>query len=293
MVHCCSAPLTKYISFARHRLTRAAMASLLPEVFPEIDHFYEGTLHLWNQEMIAYNAAAIRSPPLKKKHEHRITDQCFSNLVDFVQHMHGEKILLALEQLVKFGERVVPLIHEDETARAWYLNEHILIQAHHWNTLAGQVMNLVKQLDLLVAEGAKTSQSNSWLDDIKLLNGWRRAAEIYKGYAAIPHDDFNPERTKSSPSKGGAPVMMIERQAGLICGGHEESSGASSEPRYFLAATSDKTKTYKRSKPNPAADHHSVLSVAEAGITNQADRRGDLAAVSPIDRTQPSPITLS
>ena len=44
-----STSLTRYISFARHRLTRAAMVSLLPEISPEIDQFDEDALQLCHQ----------------------------------------------------------------------------------------------------------------------------------------------------------------------------------------------------------------------------------------------------
>jgi hypothetical protein len=185
-----SAPLIKYISFARHRLTRVAMASLLPEVFPEIDHFDEDILQLWNREMISHNATFDRSQLSQTPAENQVADQCFTSLVEYVLHMHGDKILLMLEQLVRFGERMIPLIHEDATARAWFLNEHLLIHAHHWSALARQAMNLVKQLDLLaLQDGCNKTQSNIWLNHIKVaMQGgeqWRSMAFMRRAILKI------------------------------------------------------------------------------------------------------------
>jgi hypothetical protein len=187
-----STSLIRFISFARNRLTRAAIASLLPEIFPEIDPFDEDNLRIWNQDMIAHNAALDRGQLVSIERKHQLAKPYFISLDDYVRQMHPDKILIILEQLVKFGERVVPLVREDETARAWFLNEHLLIQAHHWKTLASRVMNLVKQLGLLAATDASNGpQTITWQDDVELVNAGRRAVEIYGVHAADNRHDIN------------------------------------------------------------------------------------------------------
>ena len=191
--HILSASLVAHISFAKNRLTRAAMASLLPEVFLEKDPFDKATLDLLNRKMLAHNSALDLGQLVLNAGAPQPTRKCFSSLDEYVMHMHADKILLVMESLVKFGERVVPLIREEETARAWYLNEHILIQSHHWRVLARRVVNLVEQLGLWTAEEA----SNARLDNTQLIDAGRRAVEIYGVYLTDGRNDSAPKEEEA------------------------------------------------------------------------------------------------
>ena len=155
--------------------------------------------------------------------------------------------MLVLEPLVKFGERVVPLIREDATARAWYLNEHLLIHAHHWRALARRVMNFVKKLGLL-AEKDNNQQSKMSFDDIKLLNVGRRAVEIYSVYATEDRGGLN-SKLKQSAQYGESGLSNKSRSE-QIGSGFEQASGISFEPRR-LAAGERGGDSLKRRKPNP------------------------------------------
>jgi hypothetical protein len=224
-----STSLTRYISFARHRLTRAAMASLLPEISPDnIDRLHGETLLLWNREMIARNAALDRARLVQNTAESQHAKQRFSSLDEYVLIVHADKILLVLERLVKFGERVVPLIREDATARAWFLNEHLLIQAHHWRVLARNVMSLVSQLGLLEAGDVRDARySGICLDDIKLLNAGRRAVEIYGVYARFEPELINSNQKRSAEMES-FPIKRPRQVMPKTCC-HEEATGFSSE----------------------------------------------------------------
>ena len=255
--HILSTSLVTHISFARIRLTRAAMASLLPEVFLEKDPFDKATLELLNREMLAHNSALDLGQLVLKADAPQPTRKRFGSLDEYVLHMHADKILLVMESLVKFGERVVPLIREDETARAWYLNEHILIQSHHWRVLARRVVNLVKQLGLLTAEEA-SGAPESRLDNTKLVDAGRRAVEIYGVYLTEGRDASTPKKRKRivhrTPQSGGNGEngSAFETNAGKFCNGCEESNGFSSDtPESRGATPGAKDNSLKRSKPTP------------------------------------------
>jgi hypothetical protein len=211
------------------------MASLLPEIFPE-NHFDEDALLLWNQGINAHNSTLDRGQFVQNPAEPQFARPCFCGRDG---HMHADKIVLVLKPLVKFGERVVPLIREDPTARAWYLNEHLLIHAHHWNALARQVMNFVRQLGLLAAEN-NAQQSSISFNEFKLLDAGRRAVEIYGVYAM---DDRTVANSKQKHSASGGCGSSIENRDEMICSG---TSGFSSEPRRL-----ERNDSHKRSKPNP------------------------------------------
>jgi hypothetical protein len=220
--------LSKYISFARHRLTRTAMANLLPNLFPKTDHFDEDTIQLWNREMISHNAALDHGHLVQIASESERARLSFSSLNEYVRHMHADKILLALLPLVEFGERVLPLIRDDETARAWFLNEQILIQARHWRALASEVINIVTQLGFTAEVDASNSlQSN----DIKLGYLGRRAVEIYGVYAANEGQNIISKKRKSPESR-----VCASSVGKRFCSGNEEeeafpSQGALSHPK--------------------------------------------------------------
>ena len=241
-------------------MTRAVLASLLPEIFREKDPLDKGTIELLNREMMAHNAALDHGQPIQSAAgEPQRARPRFSSLNEYVLHMHSDKILLVLEPLVKFGERVVPLIREDETARAWFLNEHILIQSRDWRALAGRVVDLVTQLGLLTAEDGSSSPRSKQLrvDNTMLFAAGRRAVEIYGEYSRESRADTKPRMKKRISQSGGrlgrgstfdtGEGSTFDTGEGQLCSGREDASRASSAPG--SPAAGDRHDSHKHSKP--------------------------------------------
>ena len=145
-------------------------------------------------------------------------------------HKNGSQHELSLEMQTKienilvavatFGDRVLPLIHADATARAWFLNEHLLIQAHHWRLLARRVMTLLKQIGLLEpqqigllepldAMGAVISLSclsEEYPYQAKLHDAGRRLVDIYGAYGAPVANNPKPINKRTARTSDGAPA---------------------------------------------------------------------------------------
>ena len=172
--------LTKHISFARNRINKSAMARLLPEIAVQLN------VDLWflpsqNQERSQDGGVVHAGENLQPRSESRANIQCPSSLDGSPLNTQTDMIVCILTALASFGDRVVPLIHADVGARAWFLNEHLLIQARHWAALAGRVMSLLRLLGLSdPADGvASCGSCPAWLNQDMVRDAGRRVLTIY------------------------------------------------------------------------------------------------------------------
>ena len=174
--------LTKHISFARNRINKSAMARLLPEIADQLN------VDLWflpsqNQERSQDGGVVHAGEKLEPRPESRARAniQCPSSLDGSPLNTQTDMIVCILTALASFGDRVVPLIHADVGARAWFLNEHLLIQARHWAALARRVMSLLRLLGLSdPADGvASCGSCPAWLNQDMVRDAGRRVLTIY------------------------------------------------------------------------------------------------------------------
>ncbi len=184
---------SKYISFARQRLSKDIVIAFLPEIAVQFD-------------AVCFPSIPIEAMPIVGSELHSI--MAYSSLHELSSEMQT-KIQNILTAVATFGDRVLPLIHADATARAWFLNEHLLIQAHHWRLLARRVMALLKQLGLLEpldAMGAVsilTCSSEEYPFKARLHDAGRRLVDIYGAYGAPVGNNFGTLRKRTARTSNG------------------------------------------------------------------------------------------
>ena len=170
------------------------MISFLPEIAVQFD---------------AVTSITIKGMPIVGPELHPKLGYSSLNELSLEMQTKIENILVAV---ATFGDRVLPLIHADATARAWFLNEHLLIQAHHWRLLARRVMTLLKQIGLLEpldAMGAVISLSclsEEYPYQAKLHDAGRRLVDIYGAYGAPVANNPEPINKRTARTSDGAPA---------------------------------------------------------------------------------------
>jgi hypothetical protein len=136
------ASILKLISYATGRLPIADTVQFLPEIMPLFMYIKKDSLKEWNLEMEMHNQILRRGGPMGHKINSKNFEFC--SLDQFMLQMHASRLAEVFDAFTAFAARVIPLIQKNPEAQSWWLNEHLLIQRHHWTALACRVMTLLK-----------------------------------------------------------------------------------------------------------------------------------------------------
>lgn len=180
--------IVRYLSFTYARFSTRKLARHLPETQKMNRKMGPESLQKFTREMVEHNAILRRGELTRTYPVGGIRCLTFSSLDRYILQMHGESIAKILEDLSKFADRVIPLIHQDRSARSWRVGNQILIRRRHWLALARNVMNLLKLLGFVEHRmdltGGASAWHSPWPDFDRLAAAACRAAGNYECYGA-------------------------------------------------------------------------------------------------------------
>jgi hypothetical protein len=165
----------------------------LPEVLPFVKTFSAQSLPDWYFEMEIHNRT-VRRGFLGQKHL-RIGQKLlrkfmlYSSLDAYMLQIRAAEITQALDALILFAERLVPIIRDDKDAMQWWFDARLLIQRRHWFRLARQAQmlaNLVRlscAVDLEQEAGQDLgSKAGAWPGWDHLQNSAQRVYQIFSTF---------------------------------------------------------------------------------------------------------------
>jgi hypothetical protein len=174
--------LQHFISFSKRRLKTTVLVKYLPELACLLKNFGKQKDSEWERNMYLHNEVCVRAVRMKLHPLKTIPKLVYSSVDLFLFQMHADKISDALDSLVTFAGRVVPLIQRDRDAESWRLNRKLLIHRHHWLLLSQRVMrilNLIRTLD--------DDAQSQWPGQARLRAAALQASRIF-GTFASPHN---------------------------------------------------------------------------------------------------------
>ena len=136
--------LYDYLSFGERRLSLQSVSTYFPEINVVTNHFGKKSITEWLREMSLYNQTYDRGirmglGPFVAKNLYRYT-----SLDNFIFRMHADKVSDCLESLIRFSDRVLPLIQKNNHADSWRINNKVLIHRYDWLTLSKCVMMIAR-----------------------------------------------------------------------------------------------------------------------------------------------------
>ena len=132
-----------FLSYASQRLLSYTTLKYFPELRPYLRYFGSGSHAMWVRELNIHNEILRRGHRQRLCPTIRTSKFQIHDLDQYLLRMHSDKLVEALQGLVVFAHRVIPVILSDEDAPVWWLNKHILVQRRHWCSLCQRVMALI------------------------------------------------------------------------------------------------------------------------------------------------------
>ena len=141
----------KYLSYGEAPLSRSVTANLLPEVKPFMLHFKKKDLAIWKDRLRCHNALLARGMTVGSDREYRwlrakAKSLQFDCLDSFMFHTHPSTLTNLLDALISFSDKMSSIASTQPLALAWYLGNHLLIQARRWKRFKSRFRELLARL---------------------------------------------------------------------------------------------------------------------------------------------------
>ena len=126
-------------------------ANLLPEVKPFMLQFKKKDLAIWKNRLRCHNALLARGMTVGSDREYRwlrakAKSLQFDCLDSFMFHTHPSTLTNLLDALNSFSDKMSSIASTQPLALAWYLGNHLLIQARRWKRFKSRFRELLARL---------------------------------------------------------------------------------------------------------------------------------------------------
>jgi hypothetical protein len=156
----------------------------------------------WELDMNLHNQILRRGGPFET-----INSKIFecSSLDQYMLQMHASRLAQVIDAYTAFAARVLPWIQKNPEAQSWWVNEHLLVQRHHWTIFSCRVMTLLKAsgFENGAFQPTSTQSADRWPNLDQLHESARRASRIFGAFGAA-EDAWSsiappPRRTRAHP----------------------------------------------------------------------------------------------
>ena len=165
----------------------------------------------WNIEMNFHNQILRRGVPSGSFPNIKSKNYEYSSLDQYMLQMHASILAEVFDSFTAFAARVLPSIQKDPEAQSWWLNEHLLIQRHHWSSFSCRVMTLLKTSGFEdgVFQPKSTTSSDRWPNLEQLHESALRAWCIFGAFGSA--DDALNIMQPPRPARA-YPALSAEQQ---------------------------------------------------------------------------------
>ena len=174
------ASIFKIISYATRRMPITELVSYIPEIAPLLPFIRKDSLCNWQSEMEHHNEVLRRGRSMALDPKINTRKYEFASLDSYILRMHSSKLVEVLDAFTSFAERLIPLIRKGRESPSWWLNEHLIVQRHHWQTVASHVLTLLNVLGF--DEMHPKSSSTCWPDRETLERAASRTFRVYSAF---------------------------------------------------------------------------------------------------------------
>ncbi len=140
--------ISRYISYAKHRMSRKALIKQFPEADTLDRLFNRKALLGWREMMRNHNSNIERGEKMGLLPAGRSLKRLrFDSLDTYMLTMHGDTYAAALLSLASFGERVQKARDENRADGDWCIGMPYMITRERWGLLRKRVDRLVNGIE--------------------------------------------------------------------------------------------------------------------------------------------------
>ena len=177
--HLHRASISKYLSFAQHRISRVHIQMMVPEM-KMVGYINQNVLREWKRQMAEHNAVVRRG---NEMHLLLFRVSEYSDLSLYMYRMQKRYLASLLTSFSDFGDRVMKLVSKDPGGRVLKIAGQVAIESIQWNRLCAQIMNV---LQLLGCDSASNPENEP--DDAILAAAMLRAKRIFGRFGCADPD---------------------------------------------------------------------------------------------------------
>jgi hypothetical protein len=134
--------LSHFVSFTENRLPRTQIIQWFSEM-EHVGYIKKSVLRDWKALMNQHNNLLIRGRIMRLVHGRTFRYMKCSSLDHFMLQMQSGYLAKLLNDICRFGERVVERMGEESPDLFWIVDDQMMVERSNWLQLCRQVMNIL------------------------------------------------------------------------------------------------------------------------------------------------------